>query len=217
MRGVSILEIPPRLGLSIVDRLMGGPGLPPESAREMSEIEHALLEQVVQLILAEWCSHWAKLKELKPVLLGYESNGRFMQTAPPETIMLVLALEAGIGTLRRRECKSAFPTPPSNHSSARLSQTVAETRAEAIVSPAGKTALKWNPCFDDVYIPVSAEWKGLEMTAREVLALKVGDLFSGLIRNACSGSSVRLADLPKFHRPSRHRRRQVGRRTDPGD
>src|ERR1700691_339518 len=33
LRGVSILEIPPLLGLCIVDRLMGGPGQAAESAR----------------------------------------------------------------------------------------------------------------------------------------------------------------------------------------
>ncbi len=110
----------------------------------MSEIELALLEQVVQLIIAEWCSHWAKLKELKPVLLGHESNGRFVQTAPPETIMLVLTLEAGIGECVER-MQIGFPYAPLEPSIRKLSQTVAETHAEAIVSPAGKTAPQMEP------------------------------------------------------------------------
>ena len=196
LRGVSVLEIPPRLGSCIVDRLMGGPGLSSDASREMSEIELALLEQVVQLIIAEWCTHWAKLKELKPVLLGHESNGRFVQTAPPETIMLVLVLEAGIGACVER-MQIGFPYTPLEPSIRKLSQTVAETHAEAIAQPAGKTALKWNPCFDDVYIPVSAEWNGLEMTAREVLALKAGDLVR-IDPQCVQRVSVRLADLPKF-------------------
>ena len=102
LRGVSILEIPPPLGLCIVDRLMGGPGQAPESAREMSEIENALLDQAVQLILGEWCTHWSKVKELKPVLLGCETNGKFIQTALPETMMLVVAMEARIGNCTER-------------------------------------------------------------------------------------------------------------------
>ena len=97
MRGISILEIAPKLGLAIVDRLMGGPGQAPEAAQEISEIEQALLEQSVQMILEEWCSHWTKVKDLKPVILGCESDGRFIQTAPPETMMLVVGLEAKIG------------------------------------------------------------------------------------------------------------------------
>ena len=73
---------------------MGGPGQAADSAREMSEIENALLDQAVQLILGEWCSQWSKVKELKPVLLGCETNGKFIQTALTETMMLVIAMEA---------------------------------------------------------------------------------------------------------------------------
>src|SRR5260221_10632724 len=75
LRGVSILEIPPRLGSCIVDRLMGGPGKAPASPQEMSEIEKALLEQILLFVLGEWCAQWAQIRELKPVLLGYESSG----------------------------------------------------------------------------------------------------------------------------------------------
>src|SRR5580658_8048401 len=46
LRGVSLLEIPLRLGLTIVDRLMGGPGRVEPAAREISEIEKALLDQI---------------------------------------------------------------------------------------------------------------------------------------------------------------------------
>ena len=97
LRGVSILEIPPLLALSIVDRLMGGPGQPPEALREMSEIENALLDQAVQLILGEWCGHWSQSKGTEACAAGSETNGKFVQTAPPETMMLVVALEARFG------------------------------------------------------------------------------------------------------------------------
>ena len=95
---------------------MGGPGQPPDSIREMSEIENALLDQAVQLILGEWCSHWTKSKELKPVLLGFETNGKFIQqTAPPETVMLVITLGSPSRQLCGANSRSDFPTPPWNH------------------------------------------------------------------------------------------------------
>jgi len=56
LRGVSILQIPTALGLSMVDRLMGGSGRPAAPRQEMGAIENALLEQVAQLVADEWCT-----------------------------------------------------------------------------------------------------------------------------------------------------------------
>jgi flagellar motor switch protein FliM len=196
LRGVSVLEIPPRLGLAIVDRLMGGPGQPPESAQEMSEIENALLDQAVQLILGEWCSHWLKVKELKPVLLGCETNGKFIQIAPPETMMLVAAMEARVGDCAE-QIQIGLPYSSLEILIRQLTKG-AETAADAAPPPVPKAPCKWNSCFDDVRIPLVAEWQGLEMTARDILALKVGDVLP--INAQCAQHvKVRLADHPKFN------------------
>ncbi len=212
LRGVSILEIPPRLGLSIVDRLMGGPGHAPEAAQEMSEIENALLDQAVQLILGEWCDHWSRVKELKPVILGSETNGKFIQTAPPETMMLVIAMEARLGNCQEK-IQIGFPYASLEALIRQLTKS-ANMVADAPAQPAAKAACKWNPCFDDVTIPLVAEWQGLELTARDILALKVGDVLR--INPQCAQQvEVRLADHLKFHRSPRHRCRQLGGRTDP--
>src|SRR6185503_374356 len=53
LRGIGILEIHPRLGLTIVDRLLGGPAHSITADHDLSEIEMALLDQAVQLILGE--------------------------------------------------------------------------------------------------------------------------------------------------------------------
>jgi flagellar motor switch protein FliM len=196
LRGVSILETPPPLGLAIVDRLMGGPGQPPESVREMSEIESALLDQAVQLILGEWCSQWARLKDLKPVLLGCETNGKFVQTALPETMMLVIALEVHIGTCAER-LQIGIPYTSLEALIRQLAKS-SDTAPEALPQPTTKAPCKWNPCFDDVRIPLVAEWQGIELTAREVLALKVGDVLQ-IDAQCAQNVKVRLADNTKFN------------------
>ncbi len=196
LRGVSILEIPPRLGLSMVDRLMGGPGQPPESAREMSEIENALLDQAVQLILGEWCAHWSKVKELKPVLLGCETNGKFIQTAPPETIMLVIDMEARIGNCTE-QIQIGFPYASLEILIRQLTKG-AELAIDVPAQTSAKAPAKWNACFDDVCVPLVAEWQGLELAARDILALKVGDVLQ-INRQCVDQVKVRLADHLKFN------------------
>jgi len=194
LRGVAILDIPVVFGLTIVDRLMGGPGKGAETAREISAIEKALLDQIVQIILEEWCANWARFKQLKPALLGCESNGRFLQTAPPQTNMLVLSIDARNGDASA-QLKLAFPYS-SLEALVRQLAPEADCSADA-PAPAPQPAPKWNRTLDDVSLPVTAEWQGLDLTARDVLGLQVGDVLQ-VGPQLTQHVSVRLGELPKF-------------------
>ena len=197
LRGVSVLEISSQLGLCLVDRLMGGPGYVASADHELSEIEQALLEQSVQMILDEWCINWSSVRDLKPAILGYESNDGFIQTAPPETTMLVVSMQAEFGECKGR-IQMGFPYATVEQLIQRVCQG-AETPAYS--TPAAQavpeSGWKWNRCFDDVCVPVTAEWDGMELTAREILALKVGDVLPFNLQGA-EQVNVRVADSLKF-------------------
>jgi flagellar motor switch protein FliM len=195
LRGVSLLEIPLRLGLTIVDRLMGGPGRVESTTREISEIEKALLDQIVQIILEEWCNNWAAVKPLKTTPLGCESSGRFLQTAPPQTNMLTVAIEARLGEATG-QIKLAFPYAAMEPCLRQLcvgSEPVTETPA-----PAPSAPVKWNRSLDNVALPVAAEWQGLELSARDVLHLKVGDVLQ-ITPQLAEQVSLRLGEIAKFN------------------
>jgi flagellar motor switch protein FliM len=197
LRGISLLEIPPQLGLCMVDRLMGGPGRAEEVAREISEIERALLEQVLQIILGEWSNNWAAVKQLKPAILGHETNGNFVRTTSPETSMLILGMEArmgeGSGTIQFAFPYAALePLIQQACSSPELAAEVAPTpSAMQVGSP------KWNASLDEVQIPITLEWQNLEITARDIVQLKIGDVLQ-LNPQGLQAVQVRLADIPKF-------------------
>lgn len=197
LRGVSILEIPTRLGMCIVDRLMGGPGEAPADRSELSAIESALLEQVAQIVTQEWCGHCAHLKELKPVVLGYENNARFLQTAPPQSTMLVVALDAALGDCRQ-QIQIGFPFGALEPLIRQLCQN-SEIEPGEPSAPAAAAAgpRRWNPCFDNLCVPVTAEWRGLEVAAREVLKLKVGDVLR-IEAPTAQHVQVRVGDNGKF-------------------
>jgi flagellar motor switch protein FliM len=197
LRGVSILEVSSQLGLCMVDRLMGGPGHVPPTGQEMSDIEKVLLEQSVQLLLDEWCGRWSNFRELKPVILGYDSNDGLVPTSPPETIMLVVSMEAGFGGCSGH-IQMGFPYAAMDLFIRRYCKsTETITNSTPSVPPQSKWAWKWNSCFDDVCVPVTAEWEGLEMTARQILALKVGDVLT-LDSQRAQHISVRVADMLRF-------------------
>lgn len=192
LKGVGLLIIPPKLGLTLVDRLLGGAGQTTEEARDLSEIEIALIDQVASLVISEWCNHWPEMRGLHPSLLGHENNSRYLQTATPDAAMLVLTLTGGIGE-QAEPLQLVFPYATVEPLVRLLSPSLPGT--EAVPVPATKP--RWNAEFDDVRVPIVAEWHGLKMSAGEMSKLKVGDLLA--LDPACAAQvHLRLGDVPKF-------------------
>jgi flagellar motor switch protein FliM len=193
LRGVGLLEIPRGLAMSIVDRLLGGPAQSSSTDHEFSEIEIALLDQVVQVVLAEWCNLWSGFRELRPALLGHEDNGKFLQTAPHDTVMLVLVMETKIGECAG-QMQLAVPCSTLEPFVRQMGQPPEPPLTDARLAVA---SCKWNRNFDDVPVPVTAIWNDVQLTARALAQLKPGDVLP-LHAECTRRVKLRLADLPKF-------------------
>ncbi len=194
LRGIGLLDIPPRLGLAIVDRLLGGTAQSRNDSRDLTEIETALLDQGVQIMLNEWCNQWQPFQDLRPTLIGHENNGRFLQTAPHDTVMLCLSLEARVGDCLE-EIQFAFPhymIEPIVKYLATLGAAEKEVHAHAATAQ-----VRWNSDLNDVPVSITAEWDGLQLSARELATLQLGDLIM-LEPQMSESVRVRLASAPKF-------------------
>jgi flagellar motor switch protein FliM len=67
--------------------------------------------------------------------------------------------------------------------------------AEAAPARAGKP--KWNAEFNDVKVPITAEWHGLKMSAGDITRLKSGDVV--MLDPQCAAQvHLRFSHLPKF-------------------
>jgi flagellar motor switch protein FliM len=192
LKGVGLLVIPPRLGLTLVDRLLGGPGQAPQETHDLSEIEIALIDQVATLVISEWCNHWPEMRGLHPSLLGHENNSRFLQTATPDTAMLILTMTGGIGE-QAEPIQIVFPYATVEPLMRLLSPSLPGSDA----APARAAKPKWNTEFDEVKVPLIAEWQGLKMSAGDITRLKIGDLLS--LDPACAAQvQLSLNQVPKF-------------------
>lgn len=196
LRGVGVLEISPALALCFLDRLMGGPGDANTPARELTEIEVALLGQVSQLLTEAWCAHWAGWKELKPTRIGHESDPHYLQTSAPESTQLVATFTAQIGECTG-QVRLALPFPT-------LEPLLQKIRAEAkppVETPAPTAApvkpASWNPALDHVNIPIQAELPGPQITARMLQSLQVGDVLS-LPAESAQQVQLRLGGVARF-------------------
>jgi flagellar motor switch protein FliM len=195
LRGICILEMPPRLGFAIIDRLMGGPGQPSATPRDLSEVEMALLDQALQLILSEWCGHWSKFQELRPTLLGHENTGRFLQTSAPEAVMLAVSIEARMGDCSE-QIQIGFPYTTLEPLVRALSSKL-KTGAEGVPHPPTQARPKWKREFDDLLMSVNATGPGIKLTARQLAKLKVGDVIP-LPSDFANAVRLRLAGTPRF-------------------
>jgi flagellar motor switch protein FliM len=194
LRGICLLEMSPCLGLVIADRLLGGAGQSMDPKAAMCEIEVAVLDQVVQIILGEWCAQWSDLQELNPVLLGHEIDSRFLQTSARDNLMLEVTLEAGLGACKE-QFRMGLPYRGLEHLLRQLSATLDVTRDELATPVDAK--IKWNPVFEEVPVPLTAELRGLQLTAREVAHLKVGDTIP-LRADQLNDVKLRVAQTPTF-------------------
>lgn len=190
--GVGILDINPRLALTIADRLLGGRGHSVKAERYLTEIEIALIEDVILALLEEWCGQWKSEQELRPQIIGHENNGRFLQTSPKDAIVLALTLETNFG-----DCSEQIQIGVPYYTIEPLVKHMqARRQKDTTVATAAKRA-EWQPAYNGITVPVRAEWRSLELPVREIASLRVGDVIE-LPAAICQETHLLLNGTPKF-------------------
>lgn len=192
LKGAGLLVVPPRLALTLVDRLLGGPGQMPPDNRDLTDIEVALSDQSAMLILSEWCNHWPEMRDLHATILGHENNSKFLQASPPETSMLILTVSASIAE-QTETFQIVFPYATLEPLMRLLNPELTGTEA----TPSRASKPRWNAEFDEVKVALTAEWQGLKMSAGEITRLQPGDLL-GLDPACAAQVLIRFGNIPKF-------------------
>ncbi|MGD1019076.1 MAG: flagellar motor switch protein FliM [Verrucomicrobiia bacterium] len=172
LRGIALLEIPPSLGLNIVNRLLGGSGQSENSVRALTEIETALLDQVSNVILAEWAALWSVVQELKATTLGHEIDARFLNAISRETLLLEITFEVTLGEGRER-FRIGLPYASFEPLIRRLTGDVNSKNGAPVAALMAKP--HWNPQLDDVPVKLTAICHGLDLKVQALATLKVGD------------------------------------------
>ena len=190
--GVGILDISPRLALTIADRLLGGKGHSVKADRYLTEIEVALIEDVILIILEEWCSQWKSEQELHPLIIGQENNGRFLQTSPKDAIVLALVLEATFG-----DCSEQIQIGVPYYTIEPVVKKMQARRDKQGLPTAADKSASWQKSYDRITVPVRAEWQALELSLREVASLRLGDVIE-MPHAIFNDTRILLNGTPKF-------------------
>lgn len=191
LRGVGLLEMSLPLALGMADRLLGGKGHVTDPARALTEIELALLEDVTQIVITDWANLWVgESSRLRPLGMGHETSGKFLQTSAPDTVFVVLKMDVAMGELRER-IQLGLPFP--------MIETLARKLHSA--NPRGEDAppkqAQWRSTFAGIAVPVTAEWNVRQISLQDVLTMRVGDLLE-LPRELIANTRVRLSNTEQF-------------------
>ena len=97
LNGNIIVDLATNLGYAILDRMLGGGGLPLEKNREFSEIEMAILQKVMVMLTQLLREPWKNVIELNPTLVRMETNSQFAQVIAPNDMIAIVTLNVKIG------------------------------------------------------------------------------------------------------------------------
>lgn len=94
--GSFLLEINPELVLTLIDRILGGPGKAPTAARELTLIEQSVIEKIINRGMENLQEAWLKVGHFQPKLSGYETTAQFVQIVAPNEIAAVIEFEVKV-------------------------------------------------------------------------------------------------------------------------
>ena len=97
LSGNIIVELASNLGFAIIDRMLGGQGVPLERPREFSEIEMTILEKIMVICMQLMREPWKNVVDISPVMDRIETNAQFAQVISPSDMIAIVTLNVKIG------------------------------------------------------------------------------------------------------------------------
>ena len=97
LAGNIIVELSTNLGYTMIDRMLGGSGVPLEKSRTFSEIEITIIEKMMVLFTQLLRDPWKNVLEVTPMLSRLETNPQFAQIVAPTDMTAIVTLNMKIG------------------------------------------------------------------------------------------------------------------------
>ncbi len=171
--GAFLLEINPELVLTLIDRILGGPGKAPMAARELTLIEQSVIEKIVNRGLEALQEAWLKVGHFQPKLTGYETTAQFVQVVAPSEITAVIEFEVKVNEVTGK-MSMCIPyvvlEPIIGDLSAQKWFTVGKKESTA------ETVESLTKVMKETYVPIVVRTGAAKITVQEMLRLKAGDV-----------------------------------------
>ncbi len=177
LKGSAIMDISPPVAFSLIERLVGGTGGVQTKVRELTEIEEALIENVVTDALRILKNAMGEIVQSNPRLEDIEYNPQYLQIVPPSEIILFVSFEMRIEDNRGMVglclpyilLETILPDLSTERFFRRAQEEEEEalSRNEAIMHNLGMTNLE-----------LKVNVGSVDLTVEEVLNLDAGDIIT---------------------------------------
>lgn len=97
LAGNIIIELSPNLGFAMIDRMLGGQGIPLEKSRDFSEIEMTILQKLMVVCMQLMREPWRNVIDVNPMMERIETNAQFAQVIAPSDMIAIVSLNVKIG------------------------------------------------------------------------------------------------------------------------
>ena len=194
LAGVAVLALDHRFAFSLIDRLLGGQGVPSVPSRELSEIEASVLENRISSLLPDLQSAWQPLVPIRPRLEYCQRRDRSTAASIPAGMLVRFAFATRIGGVEG-EIQLAVPCltlKSIGGRGARHHPFASEPRKTAGSHATVRQALQ------GVSVSISAEIGSALLPLSRVLGLKKGDLIRLDDRGPGDELYLKVAGKPKF-------------------
>lgn len=171
-QGRALLTFDTTTLLTIVDHQLGGPGGEDQPDRPLTDIEQALVRQVLVRLLRELAYALEPIGKVHPGLQGLENNISFVQAAAATDPVVISRLELSIGA-HTAEMTLCLPFTMLAPSLAALSNSSdVEEKARARMLAAQRTSKR----LVDVEVPVAVRFDPIRMASSAIGRLEIGDV-----------------------------------------
>ncbi len=97
LSGNVIIELAPNLGFAMIDRMLGGQGVPLDKSREFSEIEMTIIQKLMIICMQLMREPWKNVIDIAPILDRIETNVQFAQVIAPSDMIAIVTMNVRIG------------------------------------------------------------------------------------------------------------------------
>ena len=97
LQGTIIIELAPNLGFAMIDRMLGGQGVPIDKTRDFSEIELTILDKILVMCMQLMKEPWRNVVDIDPFLERIETNPQFAQIIAPNDMIAIITLSIKVG------------------------------------------------------------------------------------------------------------------------
>lgn len=172
LEGSGVIEINPSIAFPMLDRLLGGKGEPFDANREFSDIELSLFETILRVMMSTLKEAWGPVMEIYPTIESKESSPNVIQIVAQNEIVVMVVMEIIIGhsSGMMNICYPVISLEPVLPKLASRDLMLNETSSKK----SRNTELQ--VLLGGAQVNVEANLGGAELTLRDVLELKVGDV-----------------------------------------